>query len=182
MNKFKLSGCFALLVLCMSLSSCNVLNFSESEARDFLIYLYQGQEELESEIVNIRDFRGQHVVLNFWAGLCPACRNEMPNLEVFYKAHKKDLIFIGVDVGPYIGLGSEEDGKYLLSELSITYPAGFATDGNVVLDYKLLYMPTTLFISPNGDVIKRFEGSVGQGPLFRYAAEFINNNDQTMKP
>ena len=182
MNKFKLYSSFALLVLCIQFSSCSILDFSENEAQDFLISLYQGQEELGSETVSIRDFNGQHVVLNFWAGLCPACRNEMPNLEVFYKSHEDDLIFIGVDVGPYIGLGSEDDGKNLLSELSVTYPAGFATDGNVVLDYKLLYMPTTLFISPNGNVTKRFEGSVGQGPLFRYAAEFINNNDQTMKP
>ena len=182
MNKFKLCGPFFLLILCIQFSSCNTPDFSKNEARDSLISLNQGQEELGAEIESVRDFKGQHVVLNFWAGLCPACRNEMPNLEVFYKAHENELIFIGVDVGPYVGLGSEDDAKNLLSELSITYPAGFATDGNVVLDYKLLYMPTTLFISPGGKITKRFEGSVGQGPLFRYAAEFVNNNDKTMKP
>jgi hypothetical protein len=78
-----------------------------------------------------------------------------------------------VDVGPYIGLGSTEDGRNLLSELGVSYPAGFTEDGDVVLDYQILYMPTTLFISAKGEIVRRFEGGVGEETLERYLEEIF---------
>ena len=163
-----------LVILVLSIFSLfNLMKPSSTTAKDFEILLYQGQEQLQADSIMLKDLRGDLVVLNFWAGLCSTCRAEMPGFDRFYNNHKDKLIFVGVDVGPYIGLGSTADGRRLLSELQVSYPAGFTEDGDVVLDYQILYMPTTLFISQDGEIIKRFEGNVGEDTLDSYLDEIF---------
>ena len=163
-----------LVILVLStVSLFNLIKPSSSMAKDFDVVLYQGREHLGNDPVSLKDLRGQPVVLNFWAGLCSTCRAEMPGYDRFYKRNVDKLIFVGVDVGPYIGLGSTQDGRNLLSESGVSYPAGFTEDGDVVLDYQILYIPTTLFISPKGEIVRRFEGGVGEEALERYLEEIF---------
>ena len=42
---------------------------------------------LEGETLQLSDFRGERIMLNFWATWCPPCRQEMPDMERFYKEH-----------------------------------------------------------------------------------------------
>lgn len=56
--------------------------------------------------------------------MSPTCRVEMPDLQAVYEEFNEEIMLIGLDVGPFIGLGSREDGKALLQELEVTYPAG----------------------------------------------------------
>ncbi len=134
---------------------------------DFELIAYQGQAELGGDIVRFRDLlsQGKPVVLNFWAGLCPACVVEMKELQITYEDYGDQIILVGLDVGPFVGLGSERDAKALLAELDITYPAGTTTDSNVVRDYALLGMPTTYFISPEGELIDKWTGLLTRGKL-----------------
>ena len=70
---------------------------SSDLAADFSLTLYQGEGKLESQILNLSDLRGQPVVLNFWAGLCPPCRAEMPDLQEFYDEFNDRVVLVGVD-------------------------------------------------------------------------------------
>ena len=83
------------------------------------------------------------------------------------------ILVLGIDIGRFTGLGTSRDVSKLLSAMGITYPAGFTEDGDVVLDYQILYMPTTLFISPKGEIVRRFEGGVGEETLERYLEEIF---------
>ena len=127
---------------------------------DFQIDVYQGEDVLGgssvafSEVLEI----GKPVVLNMWAGLCPICRNEMPELQDAYETYGGEVVFVGVDVGPFVGLGSEEDALSLLDDLAITYPAGSTPDANIIRDYKVLGTPATYFITPGGDIVERWNG------------------------
>lgn len=47
-------------------------------------------QTLSGETVKLSDYRGQRVMVNFWATWCPPCRAEMPDLEKF---HKKKMSF-----------------------------------------------------------------------------------------
>ena len=62
-------------------------------------------------MVRLSDLRGRPIVLNFWAGLCPPCRAEMPNLQAFYEKFGDQVTLLGLDVGPFTGLGSNQNGE-----------------------------------------------------------------------
>ena len=95
-------------------------------ASDFEFSVYQGAEVLGGTNVNFGDLLDgpKPVVLNFWAGKCPPCRAEMPALQRMYDEHREDIIFVGLDVGIFTGLGTQASGLALLDEFDITYPAG----------------------------------------------------------
>ena len=98
---------------------------------DFAVDVYQGQDVLGGSNIRFADVlaQGKPVVLNFWAGNCPPCRFEMPALQRVYNRHSDDVIYVGLDVGLYSGLGTRQSAISLLQELGITYPAGAPPNG-----------------------------------------------------
>ncbi len=127
-------------------------------APDLVFTLFQGEGFPAGDELHVSDLKGKPVVLNFWAGLCPPCRAEMPDLQAFYDENKEDATLVGVDVGQFMGLGSQADAETLLRELNITYPAGFTNDPNVIPNYKVIGMPTTVFINADGSIFERWTG------------------------
>ncbi|MBI4282283.1 MAG: TlpA family protein disulfide reductase [Chloroflexi bacterium] len=119
--------------------------------------LVQGNE-VGGRLFELADLRGKPVVLNFWAGLCAPCRAEMPDLQLFYEDYKDRVTIVGIDLGEYTGLGTQGDAQDLVDQIGVTYPIGFTSDATVVERYKILYMPTTLFINSRGEVLTKWEG------------------------
>ena len=142
-------------------------------APDFSFTLYQGSSELGAETLNVSDLQGKPLVLNFWAGLCPPCRAEMPDLQGFYEEYKDRVTLVGVDVGQFSGLGNEDDARDLLSELGVTYPAGFTADASVMRSFKVLGMPTTVFIDPKGGIFRTWTGALNRDVLTRVTNEML---------
>ena len=142
---------------------------------DFQIDVYQGEDVVGgssvmfSEVVGL----GKPVVVNIWAGLCRVCKTEMPGMQAAYEAYGDEVVFLGIDVGPFLGLGSKEDALSLLDALAITYPAGSTPDANMVRDYRVLGTPNTLFIRPGGDITERWNGLLTGNQLTRKSEELI---------
>jgi len=128
---------------------------------------------LGGEKLEMAQLVGKPIVLNFWAGLCPPCRAEMPEFQRFYDESKNDVVLVGVDIGRFMGLGSRNDAKNLLRELGITYPAGFTNDGSVVRKYQVLGMPTTVFIDAEGKIFEKWTGALNQQILERITNAMI---------
>jgi len=130
-------------------------------APDIEITLYQGEEAVGGKVVLLSQVwaRGRPVVVNFFAGLCPPCRAEMPDLQRLYRqSGSTRFVLIGVDIGPYTGLGTREEGQALLRTLGITYPAGTVFDENILDVYQILGMPTTVFITTDGRILRKHVG------------------------
>ncbi len=134
---------------------------------DFQIDVYQGADVLGGSSVMLSEVLalGKPVVLNMWAGLCPICRTEMPELQALYEVYGGQVLVVGVDVGSLVGLGSEEDALSLLEDLAITYPAGSTPDARTIRDYQVLGIPATYFITPVGDVVERGDGILTRDQL-----------------
>lgn len=130
------------------------------KAEDFPIDVYRGQAALGGQAISLHGVLGQGkpVVLNFWAGLCPPCRAEMPGFQRIHEAYGDRFTMLGVDVGPYVGLGSRQDALRFLEEFSITYPTGRALSSQPVRDYNVRSMPTTVFFTPDGEVFSTHIG------------------------
>jgi thiol-disulfide isomerase/thioredoxin len=141
---------------------------------DFPITVYTGADTLGGSEINFSDLRGQPVVLNFWAGLCPPCRAEMPDLQEFYDEFQDRTVMIGIDVGQFTGLGNQGDAKSLLEALKITYPTGFTRERAVMRDYGVFSMPTTVFITSEGQVFRKWSGVLNREKLAEITNEMLS--------
>lgn len=139
--------------------------------------LYQGEDMLGSTEVRLWDLigDGKPVVLNFWAGLLPPSRAELPGLQELHEQYGDMIQVIGLDVGSLMGLGTSEDAVSLLNELSITFPAGFTEDEAVISDYELVGLPTTYFISPRGEVFREWTGLIDYDMAVRIMMEMFHS-------
>ena len=89
----------------------------------------------------------------------------MPELQAFYEEYSDRVQLVGVDVGQFTGLGSPKDASKLLESLGVTYPAGYTDDAMVVRNYGIRGMPTTIFISSEGTVLRAWSGSITREQL-----------------
>ena len=144
-------------------------------AADFEIALYTGAELIGGQETRFSALQGlgRPVVLNMWAGLCPPCRLEMPDFQEVSDAYGDQVLVFGLDVGPFANLGSSEEGQALVEELGITYPTGTTGDAAVVQEYELLGMPTTYFITSEGEILRRWTGLLTADKLSELVDELL---------
>ncbi len=98
--------------------------------------------------LRISDYRGQVMLINFWASWCGPCRQEMPLLENLYKRYKKlGFTIMGVNVDT----DSTKANNYL-KDMSVTFPIVYDTTNAVSKRYNVNAMPTTVIVDRNGNM------------------------------
>ena len=116
---------------------------------------------LDGGTLRLSDLKGKVVVLNFWASWCPPCRKEMPAFEKVWSEFKEQgVVFVGVAVSDI-----EEDAREFTDKTDITYPLGLDTTGGVSRAYRVLALPTTVFIDSQGNESRRIASAVNEGVL-----------------
>jgi len=148
----------------MELSALEQYN-REISAPDFTVFDAQGNE------VNLSDFAGKPVVLNFWASWCPPCKAEMPHFDKVYKEVKDDVVFMMVDLVDGQRETQEKGQKYVTDQ-DYTFPVYFDNEQNAAYIYGISSIPTTLFIDGKGNIIASREGILEEATL-KAAVELI---------
>ena len=96
--------------------------------------------------VSLTQYKGQVVMLNFWASWCGPCRQEMPLLESIYKKYNKmGFTLIGVNVEPDSNAANE-----WLKATPVSFPILYDRDSKVSKLYDVAGMPSTVIIDRNG--------------------------------
>jgi thiol-disulfide isomerase/thioredoxin len=99
--------------------------------------------------IDLAQFRGQVVMINFWATWCGPCRQEMPLLEDIYKKYKPmGFTMLAVNVEPDSAAAEAWLGKL---GKPVTFPVAFDTESKVSKLYKVAGMPTTVFVDRKGN-------------------------------
>ena len=130
-------------------------------APDFTLPLLDGGE------LTLSQYQGRPVVVNFWASWCPPCRQEAVALEAAWRAHSASGVqFIGVDLQD-----RESDARAYISEFDVTYPNGTDIGGKISVDYGVIGLPVTFFVSREGIVERRWVGAIGREKLERWIGE-----------
>jgi cytochrome c biogenesis protein CcmG/thiol:disulfide interchange protein DsbE len=114
--------------------------------------------------VALSSFRGQYVLLNFWATWCPPCQAEMPDLYAYYLAHQNDgFVLLGVDV--------EEDAATVAQYMQanrFSFPVALDTTGMVYERYGGGGLPSSFLIGPDGSLVKAWTpGAISRAILER---------------
>jgi len=112
--------------------------------------------------INLADYKGKVVLLDFWATWCPPCRSELPALNRMYDELKsKDFVLIGMTVDQ----GSIESVKKAVAKFNVTYPMGLAGADAQSAYGGIRAVPTKFLLDKNGDVKQRYVGVVSDTKL-----------------
>ena len=98
----------------------------------------------------------------------------MPDLQEFNEDYQGSALLLGIDLGQFTGLGNLKNAKELLGELQVTYPAGFTSDSSVIKDYKVLGMPTTIFIDTDGNIFNKWTGALNKSVLEKETRKMLD--------
>lgn len=114
--------------------------------------------------VNIADYKGQGIVLNFWATYCPPCKKEMPLLAA---AQTADIAVVTVNVGEPTRLVNQ-----FLQKEQLNLPTLLDREQDIYKLYQVTNLPTTFFINAQGEIIDKVVGELNE-PLLKDKIEQI---------
>lgn len=126
--------------------------------------------DVNGNAVQLSDYAGQPVIINFWATWCGPCRVEMPELEAAYQAHQDEgLVILALDQQE-----SAEDVAVFFEELGLNFTAVLDNEGTVSDLYGAAnVLPTTFFINGNGEVTAIHRGPMVQSQIDGYLADTL---------
>ncbi len=106
--------------------------------------------------LSLADFRGQPLLVNFWASWCVPCEEEAPALQQAWEEHRGDgLVVIGINHDDLRG-----DALAFVEKHGATYPNVVDRDRKAVADYGLTGVPETFFVDREGRIVGRIRGAV----------------------
>lgn len=109
-----------------------------------------GLKDLDGNDVNLEDFKGEKVFLNFWATWCGPCKKEMPELEKFHQKYQDDVKIVAVNLTKTEK--KQTDVNQFIDKYEYTFPVLLDIDGKAQDIYKSVTVPTTYFIGTDGKV------------------------------
>jgi peroxiredoxin len=134
----RIAGMAALLIALPVLAAVD----TNAPAPDFTLNAQGGKQ------VELTQFKGQVVMLNFWASWCGPCRQEMPLLDSIYKKYNKlGFTMIGVNVEP-----DSKAANDWLKQTPVSFPILYDTQSKVSTLYGVSGMPSTVIVDRKGNV------------------------------
>jgi len=128
-------------------------------------------KDLQGNTVTLEQFRGKVVLVNFWATWCSPCQIEMPWFVEFQEKY-------GPQGFTVLGVAMDEEGKSVVEpfiekerfdldgqKVKINYPILIGNDALADEFGGLIGLPTTLVISRDGKITKRFIGLVSHDKI-----------------
>ena len=114
-------------------------------------------QDLSKKKLTLQSYNNKLLIINFWATWCAPCREEIPELNEFYKNKDINLIAIAID--------EIADVIKFQDEIPIQYPSFIANELEGVTLAKKLgnergVLPFTVIIRPDGSLKKSFYGKV----------------------
>ena len=111
--------------------------------------------DLSGKMINLSDFKGNVVVMNFFATWCGPCRQEMPSLEQVFQAYKhKDFVVLGV-AGDVQG---QEVVAPFVKEYGMTFPVVLDPQNVVSKQYRVRGIPTVYLVDRQGQIAGTYVG------------------------
>lgn len=116
----------------------------------------------DGAMVKASAYKGQAILINFFATWCPPCRKEIPD---FIKIQKE----YGAKGFTVIGISTDQEGaaivKKFAQKMEINYPVLLGDSDIIPAFGGILGIPTSFLINKEGNVVKRYDGYVSYQTL-----------------
>ncbi len=102
----------------------------------------------EGSNLRLSEYRGEVVMINFWATWCGPCRQEMPLLDDLYTRYER----VGFKL---LGVNIDDDSRRamrMVEELGVSFPVLFDESKDVSRLYQVEAMPVTVLVDRSGTV------------------------------
>ena len=131
----------------------NLIINKELVKYDSLTFLNSKNEKL-----NLNDFKGNLIILNFWATWCGPCKEEMPSLDILQNHNKLDnLKIFPINVGK----DNFEKAELFFKDLNVkNLNVYFDSPMTLAKKLSLRGIPTTIIFNKNGEEFARILGSI----------------------
>ncbi len=116
--------------------------------------------DFDGNTVRLADYVGRPLVLNFWASWCVPCLAEMPGFEQVYQRQRSAVEFLGINLQDDPGAAAA-----VIRQTGISYPVARDTDGSAFVALRAFGMPTTIFVSAEGEVLSLHTGGLSVAEL-----------------
>ena len=106
-------------------------------------------EDTDGVLRSLSDWKGQVILLNFWATWCPPCKYEIPDFMEYQTAHEEEgfqIIGIGIDDAAAI--------REYYDAMGMNYPVLMATDSRMMSDWgnREQVLPYSVVIDRTGEI------------------------------
>jgi len=110
------------------------------EAPDFTL------KSLDGSNLRLEEYRGQVVLINFWASWCGPCRQEMPVLDrLHHRYEDTGFAVLGINVE-----GDSGSAREIVDKTNVTFPILLDDEQKVSELYSLEAMPSTVVVDRDG--------------------------------
>ena len=115
-------------------------------------------EDFSGSEINLNEYHGKLVIINFWATWCAPCKKEMPSLDKLYRDDKfKNLQIFAVNMEQP---NTKKTNKFFVDLEIKKLKIFFDTKMNFLKEFKLRGVPTTVIINKKGEEVARIIGEV----------------------
>jgi thiol-disulfide isomerase/thioredoxin len=126
--------------------------------------------DLDDQPQSIKNWAGRSLIINFWATWCGPCRREMPLLQKLQDERSDgSLQIIGVAVDNLTAV------KQFINKFNVTYPILYGEEKGTLIAESFgdafIGLPFTVFVAPNGEIVKVMAGELHTEQLYQIVAE-----------
>lgn len=128
--------------------------------------------DTEGRSIQLANKSNKWLIINYWASWCKPCYDEIPEINAFYHANKKNKIIV---VGVNYDFADQTTLKQLISKMGIQFPVLTTDPASDLSIANIPVLPATYIFSPKGELVKELYGSQTQKHLEEIMAELRNS-------
>ena len=133
-------------------------------APEFTLHTVDGKSYRMSEL------KGRPVIVDFWATWCAPCKSSMPHLSAIQTRYRGRGLVV-------LGLSTDDDDpravRRFADRLGVTFSLAVADDRVLEAFGPIRGLPTTIYISRKGEIVRRVTGYIDAETMDAYAQELL---------
>ncbi|MBN1637624.1 MAG: TlpA family protein disulfide reductase [Ignavibacteriales bacterium] len=113
----------------------------------------------DNKQIELSDYKGKIVILDFFATWCPPCRAGIPDLLSIKEEYKNDVEILGISLDEETGpSATRQDLIPFIKEMNINYPVVYYTNDVISKFGGIEAIPTTFILDKEGNIYSQYVG------------------------